>query len=144
MAKRGKKADKKAATPKGSAKKEPDPEPEPEPEPDKEPEPSRGGRRGGRERGGSDDEEEERGRGAEAAHELVATVLQCDGLKKAGGKLGKRGLFVGVEAAGEAGETSAVTYGGARPEWESGRGCVAAPARPAVAQNPALALHPSA
>jgi hypothetical protein len=63
--------------------------------------------------------------GAAGAFEFVVTVLQCDGLKKAG-RSGQASVFVGLSAGSASGQSAAVPYDGGRPQWNRGRGCVPA------------------
>ena len=75
---------------------------------------SRGG--GGRPDGGDDG-------AADSRFEFVVTVLQCDGLQKAG-RLGQADVFVSLGAGSASGQSAPVPYDGGRPQWNRGRGYV--------------------
>lgn len=75
---------------------------------------SRGG--GGRPDGGDDG-------AVDSRFEFVVTVLQCDGLQKAG-RLGQADVFVSLGAGSASGQSAPVPYDGGRPQWNRGRGYV--------------------
>lgn len=62
------------------------------------------------------------GRDDAEAFEFVVTVLQCDGLRKAG-KFGKAGVYVKLSANKASGQSTTVPHDGGRPQWNKGRGC---------------------
>ena len=62
---------------------------------------------------------------ADSRFKFVVTVLQCDGLQKAG-NMGQAGVFVSLSAGSASGQTAAVPCDGGRPQWNRSRGYVPA------------------